>query len=208
MPDSIFTQEQLTQLVEALKPIIVETASKSAADHVTKRNKSFEEKFDTFTQQFTPPKTEKEPEEEKITATQRSINAEEQIKKLRQELKAKDDKSNLKEMRSKAESFLLKKGIPTEQVKAVLAQLQHEDKLISVDSTGRAIFKVNDETFDLEEGLEGWVKAEGKAFVQDHTAKSQGLRDMKRPGQKQVNTQFRDAAERDEALDQVIRSMR
>jgi hypothetical protein len=208
MVDSIFTQEQLTQLVEALKPIIVETASKSAADHVTKRNKSFEEKFDTFTQQFTPKTEQVEDKEEKLTATQRSINAEDQVKKLRQELKAKDDQANLKDMRSKAEAFLVKKGVSPDQVKAVISQLQHEDKLISVDSTGRAVFKANDESFDLEEGLDSWVKAEGKPFIQENTAKPQGLRDMKRTGQQPVNTTFRSTAERDEALDTLIRSQR
>jgi DNA repair exonuclease SbcCD ATPase subunit len=162
-----FSPEDIAQLVEALTPVIVEKASQAAADHVTKRNKKIEKleaKIDSFT---TSTKDEEEPESVAKTNKERIAQSENEIKRLRDELKAEKLAAQHKSMRANLEEKLRSNGIPPHLIKAVSAQLIYEDKLVDLDSSGSPVFKSAEygDQVPLEEGLSEWFKQEGKTFV-------------------------------------------
>ena len=175
-----FTTEDIQALIEALKPAMVEVASKAAADHVTKRNKSFEDKFNDALTNLKPAPVEED--NEKVTLTQRVTRQEEDNRKLRDELKAEKEANQRKGMRSSLEAQLAKAGIPQNLLKAVSAQLIHEDKLVDLDKSGNAVFKVagyNNETVSMEEGISSWLKEEGKGFIPTPQARGAGQKPVK-----------------------------
>lgn len=205
----LFTQEQLTQLAEMLKPMITEVATKEAAAHVTKRNESFEKKLESKFQSPSPAAKDEEQDQEKLTLTQRQNKLEEDNKKLRQDLKAKEQASYHKDMRARAEAKLLKDGVPQNQLKGVIAQLLHEDKLLGVDQEGTPYFKnFEGENVELEEGLSGWMKNEGKVYLPTPAAKGSPQRTSIRSRQGNPPTGFATEAELDDGIDQLVRSLR
>jgi len=202
-----FTPEDIQALAEALKPMITEVASSAAAAHVTKRNKSFEDKFNETLSQIKPPAVEEDTE--KVTLTQRVTRQEEDNRKLRAELQAEKEANQRKAMRSTLEAQLAKAGIPQNLLKAVSSQLIHEDKLVDLDKQGNAVFKMhgyNDETVSMEEGLSGWLKEEGKSFIPAPQARGAGQRPVKSSHQSLNDNSTQE--EMDAALMEAIRNSR
>jgi DNA primase len=174
-----FTPEDIQQLIEALKPMITDTASQAAAAHVTKRNQSFEDKLEQrLSQTKTTPVEEDQPE--KQTLTTRMNKLEEENKRLIAQNKSEKEANIRAQMRSQTESVLLKNKTNPELLKAAMAQLLYEDKLIELDESGNSFFKTNvngyDEKLSIEDGVSGWLKSNGKAFILQSTAKGAGLR--------------------------------
>jgi len=177
------SQEDIQTLVDALKPTIVEIANESAAAHVTKRNVSFEKKLtERFEQEKASFQQKQEPQEEdqeKLSLKALNAKLQENDKKLRDELKAEKEAGHRKSMKSSLEQQLLKGGIPASMLKAVVAQLVHEDKLVDIDQEGSPVFKVNSfngEVLPLEDGVSQWMKTEGKSFVPQPVGRGAGVR--------------------------------
>jgi hypothetical protein len=206
------SQEDITSLTEALKPLITEVASKAAADHVTKRNRSFKEEIDealqTFKQTPQPPAPEPKEDTEKLTLRSLKEKGDEDLKKLREELRLEKELGKRKEMRTSLEAHLQKAGIPVNMLKAVTAQLIHEDKLIDLDKAGNPVFKVagyNNETVTLEDGLSEWLKNDGKGFIPAPTAKGAGMKSVRSSSKGPEIDPDATQEEKDFALLQAIR---
>ena len=115
-------------------------------------------------------------------------------------------------MRSATEQVLLKGKVSQDLLKAAVAQLMHEDKLIELDeTTGSAYFKSNsngyEEKLPLEDGVNGWLKTNGKAFIAQPKAQGAGIRDVRTTN----SAQSQDALTEEEyksAVVQMIRDLR
>jgi hypothetical protein len=174
--------EDITALIEALKPTITEVASKAAADHVTKRNKSFEDKFVPLIESIKPPSPQAEEEPEKATLTQRMAKQEEDNRKLREELRMEKEANLRKNMRMALESDFAKRNLTPYQIKALAAQMIHEDKVVDIDKQGNPVFKVagyNNETVPLQEGLDDYFKNDGKHWIPEPKARGTNQRTIK-----------------------------
>lgn len=200
-----FTEEDIASLIEALKPVITDVASTAAAAHVTKRNEAFEKKFDSKLETFTSskPTTQVQDEPEKVTLTNRVVRIEEENKKLHQQIKMERENAQRMSMRSQLESNLQKQNVPNQLLKAAVAQLLHEDKLVDLDENGNSFFKVNsngyEERASLEEGISSWIKGDGKAFVAPLQIKGTGLKSQRTNRPAPVD-QMASQEEKDEAL--------
>lgn len=180
------SQEEITQLVEALKPVITEVASEAAAAHVTKRNKGFEDnivnplkqRLESFNK---PQQSDEEPE--KITLTQKVNKLIEDNQRLEKKLKDEKENGMRKSMRSTLESEFAKRNLSPHQIKALAAQMIHDDKLVDIDQDGNAIFKVagsyNNETVSLQEGLDSFFKGDGKTWLPTPQGRGTGQRPIK-----------------------------
>lgn len=202
-----FTPEDIQAIAEALKPIIVETASKASADHFTKRSKSFEEKLDEKWSALQPPKPKEDEETvEKTTLTQRMVKLEQDNKRLIDQLKQEKETSQKTSMRSSLEQHLTKAGVPQHLIKATASQLIHEDKLVSIDKSGSPVFQLNqDEQVPMEEGLGEWFKGDGKAFITPPKATTPGLRTVRSNQNTKPQGTFATQEEADEALMALLR---
>jgi hypothetical protein len=202
--------QQIVQLVsESIKDQVVSEANKAAAAHVTNRNKSFEEKLEQRLSTFTKP-VQDEPEE-KQTLTVRLNKQDETIKGLLKQLKDEKTANQRSNMRSATEQVLLKGKVNQDLLKAAVAQLMHEDKLIELDEqTGSAYFKSNsngyDEKVSLEEGINGWLKTNGKAFIASPKAQGAGVRDVRSTNSAQTETLSTE--EHQSAVVEMIRALR
>jgi hypothetical protein len=204
-----FNPEDIAAIAEALKPMVVEAASEAAHGAVTKRNESFEKRIDKFLEQkLAKPKDEEPEEQEEYAKTVRALEEKFKLseKKLRDELKAEKEANSRKSMRSNLEQALLKAGIQPGMLKAVSAQLIHEDKLVDLDNDGNATFKVpgyNNEVLPLEEGLSQWLKTDGKTFIPPPVAKGAGIRPIRSNVSTLVDPD--DMAELDSAIIAAVR---
>ncbi len=204
--------EDLASLTEALKPLITQVATEAAAGHVTKRNKSFEDKFDAFTTsisgKFAPP----EPDEEKVTLTTRMNQLEAQNKKLLTDLSEEKQQGRIKNMRSTLSELLTQRKVPAEFIKAITSQLIHEDKKVFLDNEGNANFKgvYDDEVMTLDEGVDSWLKSEGKAFLPQPNQKGIGARPIRANTTRTTasETGFANQEEADDALVDLVRQSR
>jgi hypothetical protein len=204
--------QAITQAVaEALKPTIVEEANKAAGAHVTNRNKSFEEKLNSRIDSLAKATPVEEDQPEKVTLTTRMNKLEEENRRLISQNKAEKEANARANMRSIAESALLKGKVDQKLLKAAVAQLMHEDKLIDLDETGNAYFKSNSNGYEdklpLEEGINGWLKTNGQAFIASPKANGTGIRDVRTTN----SAQSQDALTEEEykaAVVQMIRDLR
>lgn len=175
------SEEEIQSIIEALKPIMTETANQAAAAHITKRNKAYDDKLEERLSKFQSTPVEEEPE--KVTLTQRQSKTETEVQNLKNQLKAERESNQRLKMRSDLETQLTKGGIPQKFLKSVIAQLIHEDKLVELGPDGKATFKVNseygEENLSIEEGMPVWLKGEGKNFIEKPSAKGAGLRSQK-----------------------------
>lgn len=203
-----FAPEDLQQLIEALKPVIVETASKAAADHVTKRNKSWEDKLDEKLSNFSPKPVQDEPSDEKTTLTQRMVKLEETNKKLLSDLKSEKEQGQRSNMKSVLNQFLIKNKVPEHLVKPLAAQLLHEDKLVDINKNGEPIFRGADEELPLEEGLSFWLKDNGKQFLSTPKVSGTGLKQTKLSPANRQSVDQPSQDEMDELLVQLVREAR
>lgn len=203
-----FSPEDLNQLVEALKPTITAAANEAAAAHVTKRNKAFEDKFESFSQQISQKIAPADEEPEKVTLTTRMNKLEEENKKLRTDLSEEKKQGQVKNMRSSLQEKLAKFGVPAEQIKAVMSQLIHEDRKVVLDKEGNAAFRgeYEDEYLSLDDGLSSWFKSEGKAFLPQNNPKGTGARNIK--SQSRPIEDATSQEEADAALIDLIRQQR
>lgn len=200
-----FTPEDIAALADALKPVIEQVASKSAADHVTKRNKSFDERFEAFQSQISAKLTPPDEEPEKVTLTTRMNKLEEENKKLRLDLSEEKKQGQVKNMRSSLQEKLSKAGVPAEQMKAVVSLLIHEDRKVVLDKEGNAVFRgeYEDELLPLDEGVQSWLKGEGSAFLPRQNPKGTGARPI-RAQQRSIDDAVSEE-EADAALIELIR---
>lgn len=204
--------QAITQAVaEALKPTIVEEANKAAGAHVTNRNKSFEEKLNSRIDSLVKPPVQDEPEE-KQTLTVQLRKQTEEFEKLKRQLKDEKLSNQRSQMRSTVESVLSKGKVSPDLIKAAVAQLMHEDKLVDLDeTTGNGYFKSNsngyDEKISIEDGVNGWLKTSGKAFIASPKASGAGIREVRTNN----SAQSQDALTTEEyqsAIVQMIRDLR
>jgi flagellar biosynthesis GTPase FlhF len=201
--------EDIASIVDALKPSITEIASAAAAAHVTKRNESFEKKLDARLSTIASPahSTEQEEPEEKVTLTTRMNKQERTIQELKDQLRAEKEANHRTNMRKSVESTLLKQGVKPELLKAAVAQIIHEDQLVSLDEQGNIAVKFVDAYGDpvsIEDGLSGWVKTEGKAFVAQPMAKGANQKPV-RSHQTAPKEGYATQEEADEVLVDLIR---
>lgn len=206
--------QQIAQLVaESIKDQVVSEANKAAAAHVTNRNKSFEEKLEQRLSAFTKTTVQDEPEE-KQTLTTKLQKQTEEFEKLKNQLKAEKLSNQRSQMRSTVESVLSKGKVSPDLLKAAVAQLMHEDKLIDLDeTTGNGYFKSNsngyDEKISIEDGVNGWLKTSGKAFIASPKASGAGIREVR--ANNSSSAQSQDALTTEEyqaAVVQMIRDLR
>jgi hypothetical protein len=203
--------EEIQAIADALKPLVVEEANKAAAAHVTNRNKSFEEKLDQKLSSFVKTPVQDEPEE-KQTLTVQLRKQTEEFEKLKRQLKDEKLSNQRSSMRAATEQALLKGKVSQDLLKAAVAQLMHEDKLIELDEqSGNAYFKSNSNGYEdklpLEEGINGWLKTNGKAFIASPKANGTGIRDVRTTN----SAQSQDALTEEEyksAVVQMIRDLR
>ncbi|HEY5267544.1 MAG TPA: hypothetical protein VII94_00175 [Candidatus Saccharimonadales bacterium] len=204
--------EDITAIAEALKGHVVEEANKAAAAHVTNRNKSFEEKLDQKLSNLVKPVIQEDEPAEKQTLTVRLNKQDETIKGLLKQLKDEKTSNQRANMRSATESVLLKGKVSQDLLKAAVAQLMHEDKLIELDEqTGNAYFKSNsngyEEKLPLEDGVNGWLKTSGKAFIASPKAQGAGIRDVRSSNSAQSQDTLTQE-EHQSAVVEMIRALR
>lgn len=199
-------------VAEALKPMIVEEANKTAGAHITNRNKSFEEKLNEKLSSLGPkiqPQEEDAPE--KATLATRMGRLEEENKRLILQNKMEKEANARAVMRANAETVLLKGKVNPEFIKAAVAQLMHEDKLIEMDeTTGTGYFKSNsngyEEKLSIEDGVSSWLKTSGKAFIAQPKAQGTGQRDIRSAGKSQEDNLSQE--EYQSAVVEMIRNLR
>jgi hypothetical protein len=136
---------------------------------------------------------------------------EEENKTLRNNLSEEKKQSQFKNMRMTLQDRLDKKGISAELRKAAMSVLINEDKKVLLDKDGNTVFKgeYEDEYLSLDDGLDSWFKAEGKAFLPDNKPRGTGARPIKSQQKQASNDQvFATQEEADEALIDLIRQQR
>lgn len=200
-----FSQEDIAQLIEALKPAVIEAANTAAAAHVTNRNKSWEAKLEERLSKLTPQAPETETEPEKVTLTQRMVKLEQDLKKSQDSLRAEKEQGHRNSMKMSLNQFLLKNKVPEHLVKPLSAQLLYEDKLVDINKEGQPIFRGSseDDEMSMEDGLSTWLKGDGKAFLQQPKVSGPGLKNTKVNSRPAADQPSQD--EMDELLVQLVR---
>lgn len=70
------------------------------------------------------------------------------------------------ELNTSLQAELAKIGVPASRIKAVVAMMKHEDKVVGYDEDGSLVFKTPNGDTDLAAGIKGWSKTdEGKEFI-------------------------------------------
>lgn len=171
------TPEDIQALKEALLPEFEKLVDTKTHAAITKRNESFEKKFDELSKTVTKPIVEEE-KSEKLTVK----GAYETVESLRAELKAKDQAIAVKDLNNAIKDYASKKKITPAVARAMITDL-HAQKLVIVDSDGNFGFKVNgtnDEYQPLEQGLEEYFKGEGAEFIPTPSVRSGGFVNLNR----------------------------
>ena len=150
-----------------------EAANEKINSAITNRTKAIQKEFQKSLDEFRASLLPKQPEE---VVKEVKPNTEEliEMRKKFQLMEQKEAVSREKVIRSEIKDNLLSLGVEPHLIKAAIAQLLHEDKLVSYNDQDQIVFKKFDEQIDLTKGLTEWVKSDGKIFLPQKGAAGSG----------------------------------
>lgn len=164
--DSELNQEQSSSLT-------IDDVSKIVNAAISSRLKSFEKQLSDFASKL-PQQKEEPQKEEKLTNTAELLKLKQQLENLQKERELEVTKRRDIELKTSLQAQINKIGVPTHLQKALMAQLLHEDKLVSYEDD-QIVFHTSTGDLDLESGLKSWSKSEdAKAFLSPLGAKGSG----------------------------------